>query len=54
MGTYNGSAHGVSARGQGIRAFSAFGAGAFILAVAAMTWAVTGWIMMEMAQRATL
>jgi len=35
-------------------AFSACGAGAFILAIAAMTWAVTGWIMLEMAQRANL
>ena len=43
-----------NARGRGMRTFSAFGAGTFILAVAAITWAVTGWIVMEIAQRASL
>jgi hypothetical protein len=49
-----GAISGGRVRSRGMNAFSALGAGAFILTVAAMTWAVTGWIMLEMAQRANL
>ena len=50
MGAFNGGA----ARARSQKVFSAAGAGAFILAVAAMTWAAIGWIALEMAQRANL